>query len=163
MKNTGSAISIGVLGAGQADAPLYEAARSLGAAIAERGWWLVCGGLSGVMEGACRGAREAGGHTVGIIPGAHHDEANPWVELVIPSGLGDARNTLIARTARACVALPGSYGTLSEIAFCLKFGTPVVGMDSDGIGLIPYADIDSVNSPGRACEWIEGRLKETNF
>jgi uncharacterized protein (TIGR00725 family) len=162
MKNTESAISIGVLGAGQADAPLYGAARSLGAAIGNRGWWLVCGGLSGVMEGACRGAREAGGHTVGIIPGARRGEANPWVELVIVSGLGDARNTLIARTAHACVALPGSYGTLSEIAFCLKFGTPVVGMECSGSGRIPYAGIESVNSPDEACEWLEGRLQETN-
>jgi uncharacterized protein (TIGR00725 family) len=149
---------VGVLGAGHAGAPLYEAARSLGEAIVRQGWWLVCGGLSGVMEGACRGAREAGGHTIGILPGVRREDANPWVEFGIVSGIGDARNTVIARTAHACIALPGSHGTLSEIAFCLKYGTPVVGLRCAGSGTIPHTEIDLVDDPEAACAWVVARL-----
>jgi len=150
---------VGVLGCGKADTLLYEAARQVGVLIAQRGWWVVCGGLAGVMEGACRGAREAGGHTVGILPGVRRSDANPWVELVIVSGIGEARNTLIARTAQACIALPGSHGTLSEIAHCLNFGTPVVGLRCPGSGTIPYSSIDILENPEAACDWVASRLK----
>jgi len=97
---------------------------------------LVCGGLGGVMEAACRGARDAGGRTVGILPGADRSAANRFVDVAIPTGLGEARNALVVRSADALVAVGGGYGTLSEIALALKAGKPVVGLDSwdiDGI------------------------------
>jgi uncharacterized protein (TIGR00725 family) len=149
---------IGVLGASVAEADLYAAAVALGGGIAARGWWLVCGGLGGVMSAACRGAREAGGHTVGILPGSDRQDANPWVELAIASGMAEARNAVITRSAHACVAMPGAYGTLSEIAFCLKFGTPIVAFEPPGCGSVPYAEIEIVNTAEAACSWLEAHL-----
>jgi uncharacterized protein (TIGR00725 family) len=154
----GTATLIGVLGASRAEPALYAAAAALGKSIAARGWWLVSGGLGGVMEASCRGAREAGGHTVGILPGLDRRDANPWVELAIATGLAEARNTIITRSAHACVALPGSYGTLSEIAFCLKFGTPLVAFAPAGCGSLPYAELEVVRSPEAACTWLEAHL-----
>jgi predicted Rossmann-fold nucleotide-binding protein len=81
------------------------------------------------------------------------------VELAIVSGIGEARNTVIARTAQACIALPGSHGTLSEIAHCLNFGTPVVGLRCPGSGTIPYSAIDVVDDPEAACAWVASRLQ----
>jgi uncharacterized protein (TIGR00725 family) len=91
---------------------------------------LVCGGLGGVMEAACRGAKEAGGTTVGILPGIDRGEANRFVDIAIATGLGEARNALIVRAVDALVAVGGEYGTLSEIALALKGGTPVIGFGS---------------------------------
>ena len=149
---------VGVLGAGIAEPALYEAGVELGQAIAGRGWWLICGGLGGIMEAACRGAREAGGHTVGILPGLSREDANLWVEIPIVTAMADARNTIIARSAHACIALPGSHGTLSEIAFCLKFGTPVVGFEPPGCGAVPHDGIARVVSAGQACDWVSSTL-----
>jgi uncharacterized protein (TIGR00725 family) len=104
------------------------AAEAVGRALAEAGAILVCGGRGGVMEAACRGAKAAGGLTIGILPGPHRGEANPYVDIPIVTGIGVARNAIIARTAHAAVAVGGSYGTLSEIAFALGFGVPVVGL-----------------------------------
>jgi hypothetical protein len=98
------------------------------AALAEDGAVLICGGRGGVMEAACRGAAEAGGLTIGILPGTDRSEANPYVALPIPTGIGYARNAIITRAAEAVIAIAGSFGTLSEIAFSLDFGTPVVGL-----------------------------------
>jgi uncharacterized protein (TIGR00725 family) len=104
------------------------AAEAVGRALAEGGAILVCGGRGGVMEAACRGAKAAGGLTIGILSGTHRGEANSYVDIHIVTGLGEARNAIIARTAQAAVAVGGSYGTLSEIAFALAFGVPVVGL-----------------------------------
>jgi len=104
------------------------AAEAVGRALAEENAILVCGGRGGVMEAACRGAKSVGGLTVGILPGTHRGEANPYVDIPIVTGLGETRNALIARTAQAVIAIGGSYGTLSEIAFALAFGVPVVGL-----------------------------------
>jgi len=117
-----------VIGPGEAAADELETAEELGRLIAEAGAALVCGGRGGVMEAACRGARTAGGLTVGILPGRDRREANPYVEVAIPTGLGEARNALVVRSADAVVAVGGAYGTLSEIAFALRAGTPVVGI-----------------------------------
>jgi uncharacterized protein (TIGR00725 family) len=112
---------------------------------------VVCGGLGGVMEAACRGAREAGGLTVGILPGADRAAANPFVEVAIPSGLGEARNALVVRAADALIAVGGGYGSLSEIALALKAGKRVVGLDSWDIeGVIPAGD------PGAAVAAVFG-------
>ncbi len=97
---------------------------------------LVCGGLGGVMEAAARGARTAGGFTLGILPGTDRASANPFIECAVATGLGDFRNYLIVRTADALIALPGRHGTLSEIAMALTLGKPVVGLgtwDIEGV------------------------------
>jgi uncharacterized protein (TIGR00725 family) len=104
------------------------AAEDAGAAIADAGAVLVCGGLGGVMEAACRGARSRGGETVGLLPGLDREDANGWVRIAIPTGLGEARNALIVRAADALVAIGGGWGTLSEIALALRRGIPVVGV-----------------------------------
>jgi uncharacterized protein (TIGR00725 family) len=86
------------------------------------------------------------------------NDANRWVDIPIVSGIGEARNTIIARTAHAVVALPGRFGTLSEIAFCLVFGTPVVALVPEGCGVAAYPELEVVSSAGEACEWISRRL-----
>ena len=101
-------------------------AGAVGRMLAERGCVLVCGGLGGAMAAACRGAREAGGVTIGIIPGYEDRAANPWVDHVICTGLGQARNTLVAATGQALIVVGGGWGTLSEIALALRLGRPVV-------------------------------------
>jgi uncharacterized protein (TIGR00725 family) len=113
----------------------------VGRGLAARGAVVVCGGLGGVMEAACRGAREAGGLTVGILPGTDRAAANAFVEVAIPSGLGEARNALVVSAADALIAVGGGYGTLSEIAFALKAGKRVVGLDSWDIeGVVAATD-----------------------
>ena len=119
---------IAVVGPGAADAEELALAEEAGAAIAEAGAGLVCGGLGGVMEAACRGARSRGGLTVGLLPGVDRDAANGWVVVAVPTGLGEARNALVVRAADAVVAIGGGWGTLSEIALALKTGVPVVGV-----------------------------------
>jgi len=153
-----TAYLIGVIGASQATDALCTEAERLGAEIARRGWWLVCGGLGGVMAAACRGARQAGGHTIGILPGLSRTDANPWVEIPIVSGIADARNTIITRTAHACIAVGGSYGTLSEIAFCLKFGTPVVAVQAPEATSPLLEGLDVARSVTDACDWVAARL-----
>jgi hypothetical protein len=119
---------IGVIG-GSAPTPQEAAlAEEVGHLLAQAGAVLICGGRGGVMEAACRGARAAGGLTVGILSGISHQQANPFVDIPIVTGIGEARNSIITRTAEAAIAIGGSYGTLSEIAFALGFGTPVVGL-----------------------------------
>ena len=119
-----------VVGPGEASADEIAAAEAAGRELARRGALLVCGGLGGVMEAACRGAREAGGATLGILPGADRTAANQYVEVAVATGLGEARNALVARAADALIAVGGAYGTLSEIAFALKLGKPVLGVVS---------------------------------
>ena len=120
---------IAVVGPGEGSDELeLAAAEEAGAAVAEAGAGLVCGGLGGVMEAACRGARSRGGLTVGLLPGTDRDAANGWVVVALPTGLGEARNALVVRAADAVVAIGGGWGTLSEIALALKTGVPVVGV-----------------------------------
>jgi len=119
---------IAVVGPGRATAEEAAAAEAVGRGLAEGGAILVCGGLGGVMEAACRGVKDAGGTTVGILPGAERDTANAWVDVAIPTGLGEARNALVVRAADALVAIGGEYGTLSEVALALKTGKRVIGL-----------------------------------
>jgi hypothetical protein len=121
---------LGVIGDGECDATTAAVAEEVGREIARRGAVLVCGGLGGVMAAACRGARSAGGMTVGILPGPDRAAANSWVDIPVVTGLGEARNVLVVRTSQAIIAVGGQYGTLSEIAFALKLGVPVVGLDT---------------------------------
>ena len=119
-----------MVGSGTATGELYEKARQVGAALAERGAVVVCGGLEGVMEAACRGAAEAGGVSIGVLPGGDRRAANRWVTYTLPTGLGETRNALVARSADAVIAVGGEFGTLSEVALALWAGTPVVGLDT---------------------------------
>jgi uncharacterized protein (TIGR00725 family) len=122
---------IAVVGSGgRVDAAHRRMAEEVGRAVADAGAVLVCGGLDGVMEAACRGAHAGGGLTVGILPGVERTEANSHVDIAIPTGMGEARNALVVRAADAVVAVAGEYGTLSEIALALRAGTPVVGLDT---------------------------------
>ena len=129
---------VAVVGAGQADDPTEAAAEAVGRGLAEAGATVVCGGLGGVMAAACRGAKAAGGTTVGILPGLDRADANPWIDVAVTTGLGEARNVLVVRAAEVVVAIGGEYGTLSEIAFALKTGVPVVGIGTWTIdGIVP--------------------------
>ena len=103
-------------------------AEQAGSEIARRGAVLVCGGLGGVMEAAARGAHTAGGLTVGILPGPSADEANPYIDVPVATGLGEGRNTLVVRSSEAIIVVAGSYGTLSEIVLALKMEVPVIGL-----------------------------------
>ena len=119
---------IAVVGSATCDEPVAALARAVGQEIGRRGAVLVCGGRGGVMEAACQGAKAQGGITVGILPGSDRREANRYVDIPIVTGLGDARNAVVVRSADAVVAVSGGYGTLSEIGLALKMGRPVVGL-----------------------------------
>jgi uncharacterized protein (TIGR00725 family) len=121
---------IAVIGAGEAPPDVVELARAVGREIAARGAVLVCGGRGGVMAAASQGARENGGHTIGILPSYDKDQANPHIEFAIASGMGEARNAIIIGTADAVIALAGEGGTLSEIGLALKLGRPVIALQS---------------------------------
>jgi uncharacterized protein (TIGR00725 family) len=116
------------------------AAAEVGRLVAERGGVVVCGGRGGVMESACRGAKDAGGLTVGILPGDDRSEANPFVDVVLPTGLGESRNALVVAAADVVIAIRGGYGTLSEIALALKAGKRVIGLDTWDIEGVSPAD-----------------------
>ncbi len=121
---------IGVIGAGACSEEMEFLAETVGREIARKGAVLLCGGLGGVMEAASRGAKEEGGTTLGVLPGIRREDANPWIDVAILSGMGHARNALIAQSSDALIAVGGEYGTLSEIALGLKMGKPVVVLES---------------------------------
>ena len=143
-------IHIAVIGAGDCSQEIYNLAKELGHMIAQREWILICGGLSGVMEGAAKGCYQAGGMTVGILPGEERDSANPFIHLAIPTGLGEGRNLLVVKASDAVLSIAGGYGTLSEIGLALKTGKPVIGLktwpDIDGVDYVetPQQAIDMV-------------------
>jgi len=121
---------IGVIGGAQCSAEEVALAESVGRELASRGAVVVCGGLGGVMEAACKGAKSAGGTTVGVLPGDDRSSANPYVDIPIVTGMGYARNVIVVKSSQAVVAIDGSYGTLSEIAFALQSGIPVIGLNT---------------------------------
>lgn len=138
---------VAVCGTGESDAGTDHIAEEVGRLLAERGAILVCGGLGGVMAAACRGADSAGGLSVGILPGEERAHANEFLDIVLPTGMGEMRNALIVRSVDAVIAIGGGFGTLSEIAFALKLGRPVFGLSTweldrersgDG-GIVPVA------------------------
>jgi hypothetical protein len=147
---------ISVIGAGSCDKEIYRMAEKVGRLIAQKGVTLLTGGLGGVMEAASKGAKEAGGTTVGILPGFAKEDANKYVDVPITTGLSHARNVIIARSADALIAVSGEYGTLSEIAIALKLGKPVIGIKTwDTIkGVI------KVNSPEEAIETVMQEIEE---
>jgi uncharacterized protein (TIGR00725 family) len=139
------------VGPGEAGPEVVVAAEAVGRELAARGAVVVCGGLGGAMEAVCRGAKDAGGTTVGLLPGLDRRDANPYVDVAVLTGLGEARNALVVRTADALVAVGGGYGTLSEIGLALRTGKRVVGLwtwEIDGI--------EAVSSPEEAVEAVLG-------
>ena len=128
----GRAMIISVIGGEGAPAQAVRLAEEVGQELAKRGVTVCCGGGGGIMEAACRGARGEGGHTIGIMPGRDASESppNPWVEFPIFTGIGYARNPAVVLTGDAVIAVDGSYGTLSEIAYAMIHGVPLVGLDT---------------------------------
>ncbi len=121
---------IAVIGGGQCSKEEARLAQAVGRELARRGAILVCGGLSGVMEAACKGASSEGGITIGILPGDNRQAANPYVQIPIVTGIGYARNVAVVKSAQAVIAVGGSYGTLSEISHALQSGIPVIGLNT---------------------------------
>lgn len=141
---------VSVVGTGEATADEYRAARALGSALARAGAIVVCGGRGGVMEAVARGATESGGVAVGILPGSDAAEANAWIGIPLPTGLGEARNAVVACAGEAVIAVGGSWGTLSEIALARKMRRPVTTLGSPPAeGLELHASPD----PESAAEW----------
>lgn len=121
---------VAVIGPSEAVAHELALAEEVGRLLAQRGVVVVCGGRGGAMEAACRGAKSAGGTTVGILAGSAREDANPYVDIPVATGLGEARNTIVVRTVDVLIAVAGAYGTLSEIALGLRDGKTVVGLQT---------------------------------
>ncbi len=121
---------IAVIGGAEPSLPETRLAEEVGRQLAIKGAILVCGGLGGVMEAACKGAQSEGGVTIGILPGESHRAANPYVQIPIVTAIGYARNLAVVKSARAVIAIGGSYGTLSEISHALQSGIPVIGLNT---------------------------------
>ena len=146
---------IGVIGGNNCPNDIEMVAEEVGKYIANAGGILVCGGLGGVMEFACKGAKSAGGTTIGILPGNDKCDANEYVDIPIATGIGLARNIIIINTADVIIALSGSYGTLSEIAFALNLKKPVVALDTWAVELAGKVDDElfyRVDNPKNAVE-----------
>ena len=141
------------MGAGTATDPVRRVAEETGRLLAEAGAIVVTGGRTGVMEAASKGAREAGGLTLGILPGGNRSEANPYVQVAVPTGMGEARNALVVRAADGVIAIGGEWGTLSEIALARKGGKPVVG-----IGSWELEGVEAVEGPAEAVASVLHRL-----
>lgn len=153
-------IYISLIGPSDATPAVLRAAEEAGACIAGAGAILVTGGGVGAMEAACRGARAAGGLTVGLLAGSSRREGNPYLDVAIPTGMGEMRNTLVVRAADAVLAVGGGFGTLSEVALALKLGKPLVGVDSWSASVHRVgAPIPAASSPQEAVEFLLGVIK----
>lgn len=144
-------VYVAVIGPARAAPDVLEQAEAVGRELASRAAIVVSGGLGGVMEAASRGASEAGGTTVGILPGPSREGANQWLTVAIPTGMGQLRNGLVVTAADAVVAIDGGYGTLSEIGFALRIARPVVGLGT-------WED-DSIVAAGHPVEAVERALE----
>ncbi len=159
-------IFIAVIGGSEVTPQVAELAEEVGREIARRGAVLVCGGLGGVMEAACRGASSEGGLTIGILPGENRHTANPHVQIPIVTGTGYARNVAVVKSAQAVIAIDGSYGTLSEIGHALQSGIPVIGLNTWSLSINGQADssIIPADSPedavSKAIALIKDQLRE---
>ncbi len=148
-------IVVGVMGGGVCSKEECDMAYEVGRLIAERGWILLCGGRGGVMKCVSKGAAEAGGIVVGILPGTEWDEANEYVTVPIPSGIGYARNAINAAASMVVIAIGGASGTLSEMALALNFGRPVIALNSCSFQFAKGQEspqVYEVSSPNEAVE-----------
>ena len=148
---------ISVIGGGTCAPEDYARGREVGRLLAERDYVVVTGGLGGVMEAAHRGAREAGGLTIAVLPGIVREEANPFAEIVLTTGMADARNVIVATSGRVAVAVGGNFGTLSEIAFALKHNIPVIGLESWTLPerRLPTEGVRPVETPEEAVDLVD--------
>jgi uncharacterized protein (TIGR00725 family) len=121
---------IGVIGKGDSSEEDFRIAQEVGKEIAKNGFTLLTGGMGGVMEAACRGAKSGGGTTIGILPGSSKNDCNPYVDYPIVTGMGHGRNIIVAGSCNAVIAIGGSFGTLSEIAFALRLNIPIIGLNT---------------------------------
>ncbi|MDY6817068.1 MAG: TIGR00725 family protein [Halobacteriales archaeon] len=141
---------VSVIGGSQVTDAEYRLAERLGEQLADRGHSVICGGLTGVMEAVCKGVKQQGGRTIGILPGERRSAANDYVDTAIATGLGNARNALVVLNGAGTIAVDGSTGTLSEIGHALDYGRPVAGLKTHDIdGVEPF------ESPAAAIEYIE--------
>ena len=161
-------MQISVIGGSRCSRKEAELAEQVGAELGKRGITLVCGGLSGVMTAACKGARSAGGTTVGILPGNRREDANPYVDIHIVTTIGEARNVIVVCSGEAVIAVSGEYGTLSEIAHALRNKIPVVGLGTwslsrggrlDGSVIMAETAADAVEKAVAAIEERKGPRK----
>ena len=144
-------MQIGVIGASRCSTEIAELAEAVGREIGKRGAVLICGGLGGVMEFVSKGAKEAGGLTVGILPGKSKDEANSYIDIRIVTGMGHARNVVIAHSSDSIIAISGEHGTLSEIAIGLKLNKTVIGLNT--------WEIEGVAQAKTAAEAVEKAIR----
>jgi uncharacterized protein (TIGR00725 family) len=153
---TSSESRISVIGGSTVTDEEYDRARAVGRLLGERGYTVVCGGRGGVMEAACRGASEAGGHSIGILPGETDAAANEYVDTVITTGLGNARNPLVVMNGDAVIAVAGSGGTLSEIGFSLVFDRPIAGLRTHDV-----EGVHQCETPVEAVSYVERAVEGT--
>ncbi|WP_232686436.1 TIGR00725 family protein [Halobacterium zhouii] len=141
---------VSVIGASTPTESGTETARDVGRLLAQRGHTVVCGGLGGVMDAVCEGASQAGGHTIGVLPGEDRTAANEYVDTAIATGLGHARNALVVLNGDAVIAVEGSGGTLSEVGFAAVYDRPIAG-----IGAPDAPHVEAVDAPADAVEYVE--------
>lgn len=153
-EHTGRMPRVSVIGAGTCDAAVHAAAFALGQGLAGLGALVVTGGLGGVMEAVCAGAKSQGGHTLGILPGVRVEDANPFVDVAVATGMSHMRNVLVVQNGDVLVAVEGGWGTLSEFAFARKMGKVVVAMGK--WSTLP--DALAARDPGHAVELVRKQL-----
>lgn len=151
-------IIIGVIGTSQATNEELKIAEEVGKEIAKNNGILVCGGEGGVMEAACKGAKSANGLTIGVIPGFSARDANPYVDVPVITGMSHARNIIVVRTSNAIIAIGGGYGTLSEIAFALRLGVPIIGLNTWEVS----SEIKSASTPKEAVKMAYNLARSNN-
>jgi uncharacterized protein (TIGR00725 family) len=145
---------IAVIGDSSCSSEEVKLAESVGELLAQRGAIIICGGLGGVMEGACRGAKSKSGLTIGILPGQDPSTANRWVDIPVVTGIGEARNVAVVKSAQAVIAIGGRYGTLSEIAYALKSNIPVIGLNTWSLSINGRED-NSIIQVNNATEAVD--------
>jgi len=154
---------IAVIGNSSRDEEEAKQAETVGELLAQQGVTVICGGLSGVMEAVCRGSKSKGGLTIGVLPGEDSSTANPWIDIPIVTGVGYARNMAVVKSAQAVIAIGGGYGTLTEIAYALKRGIPIVGLNTWSLSRNGQEDnsITKVHSAAEAVDKAISLAKES--
>jgi uncharacterized protein (TIGR00725 family) len=150
---------VSVIGGSSVTDEIYDRAREVGHLLGDRGHETICGGRGGVMEAVCLGAQDAGGHTIGILPGTRRDGANQYVETVIATGIGNARNPLVVLNGDAVIAIDGGPGTLSELGHAVDFGRPVAGLGTHQVDGV--TGVEHVETPREAVEYVETAVEGT--
>jgi hypothetical protein len=160
MNKKGDLIKISVIGGSEVNNEIYNLAYEVGREIAKSGAVLICGGLGGTMEAVCKGAKKEGGLTIGILPTTNENDANKYVDIKIPSGIGYARNMIVVLSSHAVIAVDGSSGTLSEIAYALTFNKPVIGLKTWELHTYESRTLPDIIRASTAKEAVNLALKE---